>query len=69
MQFVVANKNSEIKNKKVENYTDLVKYINLSDIIDKFKMENIKINGVGNIIDNFKNIIINKVKIKKRIEN
>ena len=46
------------------NYADLVKCIYLSEIIEEFKAENIKMNGVGNIIHNYKNILINKIKIK-----
>ena len=44
------------------NYEDLLECINLSEINDEFKAENIKRNGVGNIIKNCKNIIINKIK-------
>ena len=51
------NKNTE----KYANYADLVEGINLEEIIDEFKAENIKLNGVGNIIMNYKNIIINKI--------
>ena len=54
------NKNTE----KFANYADLVECINIEEIIDEFKAENIKMNGVGNIIKNYKNIIINKIVIK-----
>ena len=45
-------------------YEDLVEYIYLSEIIEEFKAENIKMNGVFSIIKNNKNILINKIKIK-----
>ena len=50
--YIVVTKNNEIKNENVANYTDLVKYTKLSDIIDKFKAENIRKNGVNNLIKN-----------------
>ena len=57
------NWNYNIKSKYV-NYADLVECINLSEIIEEFNAENIKMNGVGKIIKNYKNILINKIKIK-----
>ena len=35
-------------------------------LIDEFKAENIKRNGVGNIIKNCKNVVINKIVIKNK---
>ena len=40
--YIVVTRNNEIKNGNTANYTDLVKYTKLSDIIDKFKAENIR---------------------------
>ena len=54
------NKNTE----KYINYADILECKNLSEIIDEFKAENIKMNGVGSIIKNNKNILINERKIK-----
>ena len=51
--YIVVTKNYEIKNGNTANYTDLVKYTKLSDIINKFKAENIRKNGVNNIIENY----------------
>ena len=50
--YIVVTRNNDIKNGNSANYTDLVKYTKLSDIIDKFKAENIRKNGVNNIIEN-----------------
>ena len=65
--YIVVIKNNEIKNGNIANYTYLVKYTKLSDIIDKFKAENIRKNGVNNIIENYYNILIDNIKIKDKI--
>ena len=65
--YIVVTRNNEIKNGNTANYTDLVKYTKLSDIIDKFKAENIRKNGVNNIIENYYNISIDNIKIKDKI--
>jgi len=65
--YIVVTKNNEIKNGNIANYTDLVNYTKLSDIIDKFKAENIRKNGVNNILENYYNILIDNIKIKDKI--
>ena len=57
-------KNNDIKNGKTDKYIDLVNYTKLSEIIDKCKIENIRKDGIANIIENYHNIIIDKIKIK-----
>ena len=65
--YIVVTKNNEIKNGNIANYKDLVKYTKLSDIINKFKAENIRKNGVNNIIENYYNILIDNIKIKDKV--
>ena len=57
--YVVDKLNKDLKD-KVE-YNKITKTIPLSEIIDAFSKDNIVNNGINNIIDNCKNIIINKV--------
>ena len=65
--YIVITKNNEIKNNRKANYADLVATIKLSDIINEFKAENIRKNGIGNIIDNYNNILIDNIKIKDKV--
>ena len=65
--YIVFTKNNEIKNGNIANYTNLVKYTKLSDIIDKFKAENIRKNGFNNIIENYYNILIDNIKINDKV--
>ena len=65
--YRVMTKNNDIKNGKTAKYIDLVNHTKLSDIIDKFKIENIRKDGLANIIENYHNIIIDKIKIKSKV--
>ena len=64
--YTVKKKTCDNNNIKHANYAYLVECIFLSEIIGEFKAENIKMKGVGNIIKNYQNIIINKIKIKDK---
>ena len=66
--YIVVTKNNEIKNGNTANYTDLVNYTKLSDIIDKFKAGNIRKNGVNNIIEDYYNILIDNIQIKIKLD-
>ena len=54
--YIVINKNNDNKTGKQVNQIDLIKSINLNDIINNFKAENIRKYDVNNIIENYKNI-------------
>ena len=60
--YTVQKLNNEInKEEDKASYTNLTKCIPLSEIIDAFDKDNIKKYGLKNIIDNCKNIVIDKI--------
>ena len=60
--YVVDKLNKDLED-KVE-YNKITKTIPLSEIRDSFDKDNIVNNGINNIIDNCKNIIIDKINNK-----
>ena len=63
-KYNIKKKNDELKDNEKVIYTKVTECLRLSQIIVKFKKENMIQNGIKEIIDNFKDIIIDKINDK-----
>ena len=57
----VIQNNSKFDIKKKVNYSNIIDWIKLSTSLEQFNNDNIKKKGVGYIINNYENIIIDKI--------
>ncbi len=65
--YRVIQDNRKLDIKKKVNYNNIIECIKLSNLLEHFNSDNIKKNGVGYIIDNYENIIIDKINEKDKI--
>ena len=65
--YKVIQNNEKLDIKKKVNYNNIIECIKLSNLLEHFNSDNIKKNGVGYIINNYENIIIDKINEKDKI--